>query len=163
VVCLLYESQLLNCFFQHSFDFWKSEMITLKLRSFRSWRLAKRGFDTSVAHFTGVPKRNRLKNIRGSSSLSVPIWSLPRLRPEPCKTRCKPALALPGPRIRVFSGRAPYRRAGLTGPTRPCDTLRPYDYPVSPCRPCYYLAGGVLIRRVRRFLLGPRGNTVPFG
>ena len=48
---------------------------------------------------------------------------------EPCKTRYKPALALPGPRIRVFPGRAPYRRAGLTGRARPCDTLRPCYYP----------------------------------
>jgi len=65
--------------------------------------------------------------------------------PEPCKTRCKLALALRGARIRVFPDRAQYRRqGGLTGPARPCDTLRPYDYPVSPSRPCYYPAGWVL-------------------
>jgi len=29
----------------------------------------------------------------------------------------------------------------LTGSARPCDTLRPYGYPVSPGRPCYYPAG----------------------
>jgi len=35
---------------------------------------------------------------------------------EPCKTRFKPALTLLGQRIRVFSGRAQYRRAVLNLP-----------------------------------------------
>ena len=76
----------------------------------------------------------------------------PAFKPEPCKTQLKPALALPGPRIRVSTGRAQYRRAGLD---RHRQALR---YPAAlrlPCEPGLARAGPGITRWAKYSPRGP--------